>query len=71
MARTLINVPAKAKRGEVIAINKNLADSPEQVNRSPYDEGWLIQVEIANAAERAELMSAAQYRAYLKEQETE
>jgi glycine cleavage system H protein len=56
--------------GRVVKVNDPLGDSPEYINEDPYDEGWMIQVEIANPAERAELMTAAQYRSYLKDQET-
>ena len=30
--------------GEVIEFNENLEDSPELINTSPYDEGWIIKV---------------------------
>ena len=28
--------------GEVIEFNENLEDSPELINTSPYEEGWII-----------------------------
>ena len=28
--------------GEIIAVNTTLVDSPQLVNESPYDEGWMI-----------------------------
>ena len=30
--------------GEVMAVNSALANSPQLVNKSPYDEGWMIDV---------------------------
>ncbi len=30
--------------GEIIAVNTALVDSPQLVNESPYDEGWMIDV---------------------------
>src|SRR4051812_34518803 len=30
--------------GEVTAINEALADNPEFVNDSPYDQGWMLRV---------------------------
>lgn len=48
--------------GEVIAINDALADHPELVNSSPYDEGWMIRVRIEDPSELDELMDAAAYR---------
>ena len=51
--------------GEVIAANGELVDAPELVNESPYDEGWLIRVRLADAAELEHLLDAAAYRAQL------
>lgn len=32
--------------GEVIEVNSELEDSPEIVNESPYDKGWMIKVKM-------------------------
>ncbi|MDE2668683.1 MAG: glycine cleavage system protein GcvH [Chloroflexota bacterium] len=53
--------------GEVIAANGALEDQPELVNSSPYDEGWMIRVRIANEGELEALLDAAGYRAQLPE----
>ncbi|GFM35357.1 glycine cleavage system protein GcvH [Desulfovibrio psychrotolerans] len=45
--------------GEVIAVNSALEDSPEKVNESPYEEGWLIKVRISS--EPGNLLSATEY----------
>jgi glycine cleavage system H protein len=55
--------------GKVVKVNTPLGDSPEYVNEDCYDEGWMIQVEMANPKELEALMSAKDYEAYLKEQE--
>jgi glycine cleavage system H protein len=55
--------------GKVVKVNSPLADSPEYVNEEPYDEGWMIQVEMTKPAEKDELMNAEQYQAFLAEQE--
>ena len=52
--------------GEVIAANGELADSPELVNESPYGEGWLIRIRIAEVAELESLLDAAGYRAEIE-----
>ena len=52
--------------GEVIATNTELEDTPELVNESPYDEGWLIRVRIADDAALEDLLDAAAYRAQLQ-----
>jgi len=53
--------------GEVIAANGDLEDRPELVNGSPYDEGWMVRVRIADEAELGGLLDAAAYRAQLPE----
>jgi len=51
--------------GEVVEVNGALADSPEQVNDSPYDKGWMIVVRPSNAAELGGLLDAGAYEAFL------
>ncbi|HHX51179.1 MAG TPA: glycine cleavage system protein GcvH [Clostridia bacterium] len=55
--------------GNIAAINEALFDSPELINSDPYGEGWMIEVEMEEASELDELMSAAEYEAFLKEAE--
>lgn len=49
--------------GEVVATNDALADSPDQVGKAPYAEGWLFKLKLASQAELAELLDASAYRA--------
>lgn len=49
--------------GEVVAINTNLDSNPEVVNSDPYNEGWMVEVELSNPAQIDELLSAAEYLA--------
>ena len=51
--------------GEVVATNGDLEEQPELVNDSPYDEGWLIRVRIADEAQLDVLLDADAYRAQL------
>ena len=55
--------------GKVIKVNTPLGDSPEYLSDDPYDEGWMVQVEMANPAELDGLMDAAAYQAFVEEQE--
>ncbi len=48
--------------GKVIEVNKSLDGSPEKVNSDPYGDGWMIKIEVANPADVANLLSAAQYK---------
>lgn len=51
--------------GEAIAVNEALIERPELVNSSPYGEGWLLRVRVADASELEALLDAAAYRALL------
>ena len=55
--------------GKVVKVNDLLSDSPEYVNDEPYEEGWMIQVEVEKPAELSSLMSPTAYATYLKDQE--
>jgi glycine cleavage system H protein len=46
----------------VIEVNKSLDGSPEKVNSDPYGDGWMIKIEVANPADVAKLLTAAQYK---------
>ncbi|AIZ35106.1 glycine cleavage system protein GcvH [Pseudomonas parafulva] len=52
--------------GEVIAVNEALADSPEQLNETPY-EAWIFKLKPNNAAELDKLLDAAGYQAAIGE----
>jgi glycine cleavage system H protein len=47
--------------GKVVEINEDLDDSPEYVNESPYEKAWMIVVELSDAAEIENLLTAEQY----------
>lgn len=53
--------------GKVIEINEALADTPEIVNQSPYDEGWIVVLEIADPTELNELLDSEAYAQMLAE----
>lgn len=50
--------------GSVTKVNESLEDSPEKVNESPYDEGWLVEVQMSDLSELEQLMSAHEYKAH-------
>jgi glycine cleavage system H protein len=52
--------------GEVTEVNEALSGTPEKINDSPYDEGWLVKITLANPAEADDLMDAAAYEATLE-----
>lgn len=51
--------------GEVTAVNEGLEEHPELVNESPYDDGWLVRIALADAAQVDMLLDAEAYRAEL------
>ncbi len=52
--------------GEVIEVNETLENSPEVINTSPYEKGWICRIRISNADESKNLLSAEEYEDYLK-----
>jgi glycine cleavage system H protein len=52
--------------GKIIEINNILEDSPELVNSSPYDEGWMILIKPGDTAELDTLMAKKAYLELLK-----
>lgn len=53
--------------GEVVEINPALEDEPETVNHSPYADGWMFRVKIADQGELNEMLDADGYQAVLEE----
>ena len=49
--------------GKVVEVNAELADAPERLNHDPYGEGWLCEIEVADAAQLSALLDADGYRA--------
>lgn len=52
--------------GKVVKVNSELEDAPEKVNESAEEAAWMVELELADAAELANLMTKEQYEAYLK-----
>jgi glycine cleavage system H protein len=55
--------------GTVAAVNSALADAPELVNGSPYDEGWIFRVVPDDATVLDSMMDAEAYGRHLAELE--
>jgi glycine cleavage system H protein len=52
--------------GEVIEVNKALADNPALVNTAPYADGWFFKLKLANQAEVSNLLAPDAYGAQIK-----
>ena len=53
--------------GKVVKVNDSLTNSPQTVNEDPYQAGWLIEVEAADAQQVNQLMDAAAYEKLVQE----
>ena len=48
--------------GKISRVNEKLEDSPEVINESPYDDGWLVELEITDNSEINALLDADSYK---------
>lgn len=48
--------------GEVVAINDALSSSPQSVNESPYDNGWLFKLKPATPGAEKSLLTVDKYK---------
>ena len=47
--------------GKIVAVNEDLVDSPNFVNESPYEKGWLFKIEASDLGELDNLKSHSDY----------
>ncbi len=47
--------------GTIVEVNGDLEDSPDMINASPYDAGWLFKIELRKEEDVDNLMSAEEY----------
>ena len=48
--------------GKIVNVNERLEDAPETVNEKPYDDGWLVELEIKDKSEIDALIDAESYK---------
>jgi glycine cleavage system H protein len=53
--------------GEVIEANEDLEDTPELINKSPYEDGWIIKIKLADKSELENLLSAEDYKKIIED----
>ncbi len=51
--------------GKIVAGNTDLADSPELINESPYEKGWIFKIQPENISDVDSLMGADEYNSML------
>jgi len=53
--------------GEVLEVNKNVQETPNVINKSPYQDGWLVTVKASNLNEELKsLLSAEAYSNHIR-----
>ena len=52
--------------GEVVGVNSSLRDTPQLVNKSPYEKGWMIEVKPTNPKDLDDLFTAEGYAGMLE-----
>ncbi len=53
--------------GEVVERNVKVIESPELVNRAPYEDGWLVKVRLTDKGELDALLTSDDYRSHIGE----
>jgi len=51
--------------GKIVKVNEELEDTPEIINENPYDDGWLVEIELSDPSEVDGLLDAAAYKKLL------
>jgi glycine cleavage system H protein len=52
--------------GKILEVNSLLEKKPELVNQEPYKNGWMVKVEVSNAADVESLLDANAYKALVE-----
>lgn len=52
--------------GEVIEVNEELPDSPETLNTSPYEDGWMIKIKPSDLSQLQDLLDADDYADFVE-----
>ncbi len=47
--------------GKVISVNEEIDDDPSIINHEPYEDGWLVEIELSHDEEIKELIDYAEY----------
>jgi len=56
--------------GQVVEVNTDLADRPEQVNEDCYGDGWMITISLDEEAEYDTLLDAAAYQDHIQSRQS-
>lgn len=53
--------------GRVVEVNQPVLSAPELVNEDPYNDGWMVKVEVSDPSEVDDLMDQSAYADYVEE----
>ena len=53
--------------GKVVAVNEELLQSPELINKSPFEAGWIVKLEPSNTSQLENLMAEEEYKKFVGE----
>jgi len=53
--------------GKVVAVNEELLQSPELINKSPFESGWIVKLELSNISQLENLMAEEEYKKFVGE----
>ena len=48
--------------GKIVAVNEDLEGQPELINTSPYEDGWIVKIEVTNKDDLESLMNNNSYK---------
>jgi len=53
--------------GKVVAVNEELLQSPELINKSSFESGWIVKLEPSNISQLENLMAEEEYKKFVGE----
>jgi glycine cleavage system H protein len=54
--------------GSIVEVNEELSETPEIINESPYEKGWIAVVEVSDESELDALLDSSAYEKYVAEE---
>ncbi len=54
--------------GTVTEVNQQLNDEPELVNSDPFEDGWMLRIDMSDSSEMDGLLEADEYKAFVEEE---
>ncbi len=52
--------------GKILEVNTELEETPGLINKSCYEKGWMVKIQIAEMEESSNLLTAEEYTNYLR-----